>query len=627
MAMPVRSARTTEFGEKAPTPVTIGPGSYLGPSEPTKTRPSLAAFASSQHRSWQGKSSTPVGPGPGSYGGSIPAALTDNDIRPSYCFESRAPRLAPQYPGSTIFGRSTVVQVPGPGTYETDGAPGQHGHRELKWSGPRSKTVPGVAKRFNPPSVPRREQSFGYNVDPHGKLLALPASSSTRTGLLKDSAGPGDYDTQDNSWWAGVGAAKFSKGARKTIFDQDCAAKDRRPGPGDYNPKLEPRYHLDMPGSAPFMSGVPKGDNRLHGGPGPGQYVYSTPLGVNISAGNVPNFNSCAKRGAWLRSDQCPYSEPETGSFPGPGAYGSLQDNSSFNKTAPKTLTDEKIGFSSTGRRTTAGSHSTEIPGPGQYDLDLQSIAGGLQSKRRIGCKGVFGSSGDRFRIRDQTDENVHKTPMQLWDQGKILKRVVVLRPAPKSSSSFRSETSRFNSHSAPDACMNPPATQYVRKDSFDDIVERGTKSKSKPFLSTTDRRDGGAFEVKGTRGIPGPGTYNLAAPRTAVPPPRSRAQTGPRLPQGARFTHMASRNDVGPGSHEISGSLIKKTFNITFGGAYTPAGAGRLVHRASFARKTDDAGKPSDAVLLQPAPETLGVKENLASPQTGFGGRDSHIL
>lgn len=88
---------------------------------------------------------------------------------------------------------------------------------------------------------------------------------------------------------------------------------------------------------------------------------------------------------------KCPYSEPETGSFPGPGAYGSLQDNSSFNKTAPKTLTDEKIGFSSTGRRTTAGSHSAEIPGPGQYDLDLQSIAGGLEYKRRIGCKGVFG--------------------------------------------------------------------------------------------------------------------------------------------------------------------------------------------------------------------------------------------
>lgn len=33
---------------------------------------------------------------------------------------------------------------------------------------------------------------------------------------------------------------------------------------------------------------------------------------------------------------------------------------------------------------------------------------------------------------------------MQLWDQGKTLKRVVVLRAAPKSSSSFKSETGRF---------------------------------------------------------------------------------------------------------------------------------------------------------------------------------------
>lgn len=155
MAMPTRSARTTEFGEKAPTPVTIGPGSYLGPSGPAKARPSLAAFASSQHRSWQGKPSAPAGPGPGSYGGSIPAALTENDARPSYCFESRAPRLAPQYTGSTPFGRSTVVQVPGPGTYETEAVPGQHIQRDVKWSGTRSKTVPGIAKRFNPPSVPR----------------------------------------------------------------------------------------------------------------------------------------------------------------------------------------------------------------------------------------------------------------------------------------------------------------------------------------------------------------------------------------------------------------------------------------------------------------------------------------
>lgn len=90
---------------------------------------------------------------------------------------------------------------------------------------------------------------------------------------------------------------------------------------------------------------------------------------------------------------QCPFNEPETGNVPGPGAYGGLQDNSSFNKVAPKTLTDEKIGFNSTGRRTSPGPsrHTENMPGPGEYDLGMQSIVGGLKYKRRIGCKGVFG--------------------------------------------------------------------------------------------------------------------------------------------------------------------------------------------------------------------------------------------
>lgn len=75
----------------------------------------------------------------------------------------------------------------------------------------------------------RKEQSFGYNVDPEGKLLALPAPFRVRTGDMKDCAGPGDYNTEEKSWWAGVGAAKFSRGLRKTLFDGECVTKDKRP--------------------------------------------------------------------------------------------------------------------------------------------------------------------------------------------------------------------------------------------------------------------------------------------------------------------------------------------------------------------------------------------------------------
>lgn len=130
-----------------------------------------------------------------------------------------------------------------------------------------------------------------------------------------------------------------------------------------------------------------------------------------------------------------------------------------------------------------------------------------------------------------------------------------------------------------------PPASQYLRKDSFDDIVEKGSKSKSKPFLSTSDKREGGAFQLKDAEDIPGPGSYNVTAAK-AVPPPRSRAQTNSKLPRGARFGTAGSQSAVGPGSHDIAGSLIKRTFNITFNGAYMPAGAGRVVHSV-FQSKT----------------------------------------
>lgn len=122
---------------------------------------------------------------------------------------------------------------------------------------------------------------------------------------------------------------------------------------------------------------------------------------------------------------------------------------------------------------------------------------------------------------------------------------------------------------------------------------------------------------MKETENIPGPGAYNLAVSKAAMPPPRSRAQARPRLPQGARFDTMGSQNDVGPGSHDISGSLIKKTFNVTFGGASTPAGAGRVVHRTAFRKAEELRRKLSDGAPLHPVPgATSGGKESLPSPR-----------
>lgn len=172
---------------------------------------------------------------------------------------------------------------------------------------------------------------------------------------------------------------------------------------------------------------------------------------------------------------------------------------------------------------------------------------------------------------------------------------------------------------------MIPPASQYLRKDSFDDIVEKGSKSKSKPFLSTTDKREGGAFQLKDTEVIPGPGAYNVAVAKAAVPLPRSRAQTNSKLPRGARFGTAGSQSAVGPGSHDIAGSLIKRTFNVTFNGAYMPAGAGRVVHSVFQSQKPGELRKSLGGSSSNASPrdaemeilKAVGAKEGFASPST----------
>lgn len=158
------------------------------------------------------------------------------------------------------------------------------------------------------------------------------------------------------------------------------------------------------------------------------------------------------------------------------------------------------------------------------------------------------------------------------------------------------------------DRPATPPATQYILRDTFDQIVARGIKSKTKSFLSSTQRFHGGLFEVKGVGDDPGPGAYNVDVVKVAAPPPRSRTKRTSRLPQCARFSaRTEAKNSLGPGSHEIAGSLIKKTFNITFGGASVPAGAGRVAHRVYQARKQGSisqmaVGAPATQESMEPA-------------------------
>ncbi|CAM9871865.1 unnamed protein product, partial [Choristocarpus tenellus] len=307
MAMPTRSVRNTGFGEGTPTPVTVGPGSYLRSTTPFKVRPPFKAFASSVQRSSQGPTQEFDSPGPGTY--DVPSLVNKNSkiSYPSSSFDSKAPRLAPQYTGSTPFRASTNFDVPGPGTYNSDSSSSGELLRATNHSNIRQRSAPLVERRFNPPSVPRRDQSFGYNEDAQGKLLPLPAPIPTRSGTHGDTVGPGDYNPTNTHRWTGSNGAKLANGQRKTVFDDEWVSKARRPGPGDYDPKLRPQYQVETQGSSSFMSEVPKGSyskTRGRPGPGPGQYAPEQIACTTGATSGIQCFGSTAQRSTWLRNEK-----------------------------------------------------------------------------------------------------------------------------------------------------------------------------------------------------------------------------------------------------------------------------------------------------------------------------------
>lgn len=118
-------------------------------------------------------------------------------------------------------------------------------------------------------------------------------------------------------------------------------------------------------------------------------------------------FGTTAERQGWNRPKNLPFVEPTSSWSPGPGSYGIAK--SSFKTQLQKRLTDDPIAFGSTGVRpclkTGAPMTGTHIrgsplkgpnPGPGDYDLNSQSIINMIKRKT-TGRHGIFGTCTTRF--------------------------------------------------------------------------------------------------------------------------------------------------------------------------------------------------------------------------------------
>eukprot|EP00941_MAST-03F_sp_MAST-3F-sp1_P000857 g857.t1 len=190
-AIAVRSKKNT-VGHliRSNTPSRVGPGTY-DLRETIEYTPSFVGFSSSQERATSGvsKSSREI-PGPGSYElTSRPNSRAQPSIPP---FRSTSSRFTPRYPLSTEFVPSSVKDNPGPGAYNIAGNLSKPTSRrgQQKIEPLRIEQTPSV------PSVPQKEQSYGFRKGEDGKLIRQgPVDADRRyTGIGLDTVGPAVYD-------------------------------------------------------------------------------------------------------------------------------------------------------------------------------------------------------------------------------------------------------------------------------------------------------------------------------------------------------------------------------------------------------------------------------------------------
>lgn len=175
MAMPSRSNRNTSGAVMIPhSSGLVGPGTYT-PSRFTAKDPNFAAFASSDARELNHNTSTSADtPGPGAY---VRSTDVSRKSASSNVFKNSTPRLSPPHLGSTLL-CSSIVDNPGPGQYSAITIRSSSHPRQLRHKG---KSAPvhtdfGPAMlRFNPPTIPRKEQSYGYQTTHLGGTMPLPA--------------------------------------------------------------------------------------------------------------------------------------------------------------------------------------------------------------------------------------------------------------------------------------------------------------------------------------------------------------------------------------------------------------------------------------------------------------------
>jgi len=443
MALAYRAPRTSTFDVKrrgkSPAPGTYNPNDQGRPQSVP-----YVGFSSTGQRSKLARSDANSTPGPGEHQTTVPK--TQQPFNPgSNSFKSNSSRFAPFAPGSTVFRPSSVLDNPGPASYQvrkqipgserikeyvpddtTDrinlGLPEQKQHaqqqRTTQQQRQRARTMSRGAEikellnlRHTPvPTIPIRRQSHGYDQSQTGKLIPQPAPVKEYTGIGMDTIGPAAYDVREDPTKSGAPRVNFARSAKRpALFAGPTATQ--HVGPGSHNIAGARFIDRSLRGTAAFNSRTPMAQDREEttaGGAevGPGAYTLpSTLRGGNIDgegtnvltdglAHHVQRFGSTENRDGTLTRDlYAPYTNKKTDCMPGPGAYG--EKRTSFRTKIQKKLTDEVIGFNATDKRPCLKENKSKDVGVEFYsDPNALAVAVG---RKTVGRNGVFGTTEQRF--------------------------------------------------------------------------------------------------------------------------------------------------------------------------------------------------------------------------------------
>lgn len=389
----------------------VGPGSYNVGDEvlSSKKQTGYAPFLSTAERKFGANPAANL-PGPGYYSTETIPYTSANSGKPSDVFRSETRRFQAQQPKN---------DTPGPGSYL--------GHEEF---GVKDRSLTGNFKGDSDrikwvrvptaPSIPGREQSYGYEEGEQGELVMQRPADLGHSGRGDDRPGPVDYHPRVEFTRRQPAAIDFSKGEDRLILLSKTRASTT-PGPGYYNATKglgagdegvdigRSIHRKRQRPTANFSYGSKR--DRQHREqefqPGPGDYAVPSGLEVKRDPGRKDlSFLSTSRR----------FDEPARGvssrdRAPGPGSYVSAPSDFDRWRKLYRSRQQTRIpshnvpiGFQSTTLRFVDSSRKDQSVGPADFN------PGGMAEKlirKGTGAGGAFGSTTRRFPVKDDGQSSI----------------------------------------------------------------------------------------------------------------------------------------------------------------------------------------------------------------------------